>query len=159
MDIQELRTSRGRSARSLLAAVILGVEVTGCSLMDAVEEPDWRAVFEQKSEIELPADAEFTMVARSDGGFTTDFVTIYRIRVPDPAPGSLFDPETYTRAADGGDADHLDQLIEEAGETGDDVSDVHPTACRWDVENVQFYELILCRTGDPGEFLAFETYI
>lgn len=22
-----------------------------------------------------------------------------------------------------------------------------------------FYELNLCRTGDPGEFLAFETYI
>lgn len=44
--------------------------------------------------------------------------------------GGLFDPETYTRAADGGDGEHLRQLTETAEETGED-----------------------------GEFLAFETYI
>lgn len=154
-----IRTARRRGARPLFGAVLASAVVTGCSATDATWEPDWSGIFQEKSGIELPADTEFTMVARSDGGFTGDYVTIYRIRVPDPEPGSLFDPETYTRAADGGDGDHLKQLIEEAGETGDDVSDVHPTACKWDEENVQFYELILCRTDDPGEFLAFETYI
>lgn len=155
--------SSGRDVRrrveQLVGAVILALSATACSELGEVVDPDWRAIFEENSGIDLPADAEFTMIARSDGGFTADFVSVYRIHVPDPEPGGLFDPETYTRAADGGDGEHLARLTEEAGETGDDVSDVHPTHCKWDLENEQFYELILCRTAEDGEFLAFETHI
>lgn len=106
---------------------------------------------------ELPVDAAVAEIARSDGGFQGDGVSIYRVRTDAPTAGTLLDLQGSEEPVDGELAQHLEDLTRIAVERAA-LDGVRPKACGTLVAPTEtdMYEAILCRTDEDATWLIYE---
>lgn len=106
---------------------------------------------------ELPVDAAVAEIARSDGGFQGDGVSIYRVRTDAPTAGTLLDLQGSEEPVEGEFAQHLEDLTRIAAERAA-LDGVRLTACGTLVAPTETdrYEAILCRTDKDATWLIYE---
>lgn len=133
---------------AVIVAIVVSVVVSSTHPLKPLENMVGR---------QLPVDAAVAEIARSDGGFQGDGVSIYRVRTDAPTAGTLLDLQGSEEPVEGELAQHLEDLTRIAADRAA-LEGIRPTACGTLVAPTEtdMHEAILCRTDEDATWLIYE---